>query len=70
MPRTWTPEQRAEQAAKIANWHPWNKSTGPKTKAGKTVTARNAWKGGVRGQLRALGRLMRDQREMMERVTE
>jgi hypothetical protein len=42
MPRTWTPEQKAAQAAKIRRWRPWEASTGPRTPAGKAASARNA----------------------------
>ena len=43
--RNWTPEQRKQQAEKIRNWCPWEKSTGPRTDEGKAASSRNAWKG-------------------------
>ena len=48
MPRTWTPEQRAAQAAHIHATKPWEKSTGPRSKAGKKRASRNAVKQGNR----------------------
>jgi hypothetical protein len=56
-----SPEQRARQAALIRRWRPWERSTGPKTPRGKARVARNAYKGGLRGQLRSLGRVLRAQ---------
>lgn len=40
MPR-WTSESRAEQARKIRQWSPWQKSTGPTSAAGKAIASRN-----------------------------
>lgn len=45
MPRIWTAEQRAEQAARCRANRPWLESTGPKTTEGKAKSARNAYKG-------------------------
>jgi hypothetical protein len=61
-----TPEHRARQAALIRTWCPWKKSTGPKTPAGKAVSANNAFKGGHGAELRALTKtvnaMLREQR--------
>lgn len=38
----------------IRTWRPWEQSTGPKTPAGKAVSARNAFKGGHGAKLREL----------------
>lgn len=38
----WTPERRAEQAALVLTWRPWERSTGPKTEAGKARSSSNA----------------------------
>jgi hypothetical protein len=38
----WTPERRARHAEKIRQWKPWERSTGPRTAAGKAVSSRNA----------------------------
>ena len=43
----WTSERRARQAERIRQWKPWERSTGPRTPAGKAKAARNAWKGGL-----------------------
>lgn len=45
MPRTWTSEQKAKQAALIHNWQPWNNSTGATTAQGKATCSMNACKG-------------------------
>jgi hypothetical protein len=37
----WTPERRARQRELIRTWRPWDKSTGPRTPAGKEASARN-----------------------------
>ncbi len=46
----------------IHRWKPWERSTGPKTVAGKARVSRNARKGGTRDTLRALAKLLREQR--------
>ena len=43
-----TPEHRARQSQAIRKWQPWEKSTGPKSAAGKVKAARNAIKYGGR----------------------
>lgn len=48
----WSPERRARQAALIQGWAPWGRSTGPKTAAGKTRCAMNAFKHGHRSQVK------------------
>ena len=58
---TWTPERRAKQSQAIRQWKPWAKSTGPKTKEGKSTVASNAWRGGHREQLRALSKMVNDE---------
>jgi len=42
-----TPERCIRQAELIRTWRPWEKSTGPKTKAGKAKVSRNAYKGAL-----------------------
>jgi hypothetical protein len=68
---TWTPERRAKQSQAIRQWKPWEQSTGPKTKEGKSTVASNAWRGGHREQLRALSKMvneeLRQARELVSR---
>jgi hypothetical protein len=61
--RQWTPEQRAQQSAKIRLWQPWTRSTGARTPEGKARSSRNAYKGGMRSMLREMAALLREQRE-------
>lgn len=60
MSNGWTPEHRAAQAKRIRQWRPWEKSTGPKTIDGKRASAMRGFKGGVRQELRALARALRE----------
>jgi len=54
-PTTGTPmhdlERRANQLELIRNSKPWERSTGPRTAAGKARVSRNPWKGGSRATL-------------------
>ena len=56
----WTPERRQRQADLIRSWRPWERSTGPRSEAGKGASSRNAWKGGNRPAVRQLARLLRE----------
>lgn len=60
MANGWTPERRARQAELIRQWRPWEKSTGPISLEGKKRVSQNAWKGGVRPELRELAALLRE----------
>jgi len=68
----WTPERRARQAAAIKTWRPWERSTGPRTAEGKAASSRNAFKGGLAAELRAISKqvneLLREQREILREV--
>lgn len=55
----WSPERRAKQAERIREWAPWEKSSGPKTDAGKSAASKNADKGGQRVALRGASRALR-----------
>ena len=61
MANGWNSRRRARQAKLIHRWKPWERSTGPKTPAGKARVSRNANKGGTRPLLRKLARLLREQ---------
>lgn len=63
-----TPEHRALRAELIRKWKPWENSTGPKSEAGKAQSAMRGYKGGWRGELRELARLMREQSEELRRI--
>lgn len=65
MGREWTDEERERQAEAIRRWAPWNQSTGPRTADGKARASRNAYKGGVRQQMRMLGRALREHGHML-----
>ena len=64
----WSAERRRRQAKLIHGWKPWRRSTGPRTAAGRARVSRNAYKGGTRQMLRALRRLLREHRNVLERV--
>ena len=51
---SWTPERRARQVELIKLIKPWEKSTGPRTEAGKAISARNAYKGDAFHEIDAL----------------
>lgn len=61
MANGWTPERREKQRVAIHQWRPWERSTGPKTAAGKAIVSHNAYRGGqwreVREMTKALNRL-------------
>ncbi len=61
MANGWTSERRVRQAEQIQRWKPWERSTGPKTKAGKARVSHNAFKGGWRAQFAELRRMLREQ---------
>jgi hypothetical protein len=62
MANGWTPERRQRQRELIQTWKPWQQSTGPKTDDGKRRASRNAWKGAIRPQIRALASILSEQR--------
>jgi hypothetical protein len=47
MAGAWTEERKARQRELIRTLKPWEKSTGPRTKAGKDVVSRNAYEGAL-----------------------
>ena len=57
---SWTPERRKRQAALIHRWQPWKQSTGARTDAGKAISSKNAFKGGVRQEQRAIAKELRE----------
>ena len=60
-----TPEHRRLRAQLVHRWRPWERSTGPKSAAGKARSSLNAWKGGVRPRLRELGRVLAGQKAVL-----
>jgi len=58
--RHWTPEQRQQQAERVRLSRPWERSTGPRSAAGKRASSRNAYKGALRPQLREFSRTLAD----------
>ena len=67
--RHWTPAERQRQAQLNKQWQPWQHSTGARTIEGKAVASRNAFKGGVRQQLKELSQLLRHQRDALNEIS-
>jgi hypothetical protein len=65
MANGWSMERRQLQALMIRRWQPWKRSTGPKTPAGKAISARNGYKG---GSMREKLRRLREELEKMEAI--
>ena len=65
-----TPEHRKKRAEMIRQWKPWEKSTGPKTKAGKAKVAQNAYKGGYRKMFREMSKVLREQSKAIDALRE
>ena len=71
MPRKWTPEQKARQAEAIRRWKPWERSTGPKTAAGKARCKINAYKNGMHSAAMVeIKRVLRLQAKYLRGITE
>ena len=70
--RQWTEEQRQRQREAIQRWKPWAQSTGPRTAEGKAKASRNGDKGGLWAEVRdfrkEINQLLREQRELLQRV--
>ena len=49
-------------------WKPWEKSSGPKTPEGKAKVSQNAYKGGMRPELRALARTLRESQKVISEL--
>ena len=64
----WTPERRAKQSTAIHRWKPWQQSTGAKTPEGKSIVSRNAFKGGMKAQLKEFREILREQKELLEKL--
>jgi len=49
----WTPERRKRQSELIRQFHPWERSTGPRTPEGKARVAKNGYRGAGRHMRRS-----------------
>lgn len=61
----WTKERQQRQAQLIRQWQPWQLSTGAKTAEGKTISARNAYRGGLRQQIKDINKLLRESKQVL-----
>ena len=73
MGKGWTPDRRARQAERIRQWKPWEKSTGPRTEAGKAASSQNALAHGERSAEAVEARkqfndVMRSSRAIIDRL--
>ncbi len=69
MANGWTQERRERQSEAIQRWKPWKKSTGPRTPDGKLSASQNAFKGGIRPELRAIAKALRNQQNSLDELT-
>ena len=68
MANGWTEERCKRQSELIQRWQPWAKSTGPRTSAGRAKASKNAFKGGVRPQLRRLAKALHGSQQMLDEL--
>ncbi len=59
MTKGWSVERKAAQRLAIQRWKSWERSTGPRTKAGKARVARNAFGGETRKTIMVVSRLLK-----------
>lgn len=68
----WTEEKRQRERDRINQTKPWLQSTGAKTPHGKAISSKNAYKGGLHAQLKALNMqvksLLKEQNEALQRI--
>ena len=65
MANGWTQERRQRQSELIQTWKPWEKSTGPRTAAGKAKSSQNAFKAGTRPLFRMIEKALRKQQQSL-----
>jgi hypothetical protein len=63
--RTWTTARRVQQAALIRRVRPWERATGPRTSAGKTVSSKNGMRPGSRRERAKVRAVLRQQAEAL-----
>lgn len=69
----WTPERKQRQREAIQKWRPWERSTGPRTDAGKERSAMNALVHGMntaheRALTKRINAILREQRRRLLQV--
>jgi len=68
--RVYPPKYREERARLIRKTRPWEKTTGPRTPAGKAAAARNARKHGLRSaEVAELRRVLRAHAARLKSLT-
>ncbi len=70
MANGWSPERQARQVEAIRRWKPWERSTGPKTPAGKARSRQNGSKPSMRALLRELSLVLREQRNFLDECSD
>jgi len=66
---TWTDEKREQARVRCLNQKPWEHTTGPKTGAGKSISAQNALKhGGTTADMVTLSNALWEQSKFIHKV--
>lgn len=66
--KQWTEEQHKQQAEKIKQWQPWEKSTGATTIDGKARSSQHAYKQWTSRLMKQVRAALKQQREQLNEM--